>query len=320
MSLTLTERLAARVRHDDVELVVRAVPGSHPDTRDHLLHRAHAFVTGAHLYGRAPDDPHRALVRVPAAYRGFAYEGAGLVAALADLAGVGTRGRLRLLLDGDGSRYRHLVHVGAGWALSIARLPHPPVLVGLDPLLRWLALDGWGFHRQFFDPSGTLDRLWRLPATDRNQLRAAGVGRALWFTRACDLASIRDDITHAPQAFAASLWSGVGLAACYAGRPEPISTAELLEQAGPSVGALGQGALFGAAATAAHGLPFTASQVQLLAGFGWQPWQATSLTEEASADLATAGAPVSAMELWRARLRAGASVAGVGLRGGPTDA
>jgi hypothetical protein len=88
----------------------------------------------------------------PESLRGFAVEGAAMAQALGDLLTSSRGRRLRWLAGADGDRHPHLIHVGAGWAF--ARLRCPPWR-GIDfgePVVRWLAWDGWGFHQAFFAP------------------------------------------------------------------------------------------------------------------------------------------------------------------------
>ena len=295
--------VARRVRHRDVGFRVRGFPPCDADVRDHLEARAHAFVTGAHAFGRHSDQPHEALAEaVEPELRGFAYEGAGMVAAVADLLKLGRGQHLHRLLSQSGQNYRHLVHVGAGWALSVARWPRPTALRHSDPLLRWLALDGRGFHRAYFTPQLTLAALHRLDDNDATQLHAAGVGRALWFTRGADIPKIAVDIAMAPPFLQFSMWSGVGLAACYAGRPGAVDGAELVALAGPASPHVGQGVVFALAARAAHGLPSDMARRRIAAHVGVCADEAAVLADRTCADLMEAGASVTAMITWRARL------------------
>src|SRR5262249_20124946 len=119
------------------------------DSRHVLESAAVAFLTG--LNASFDDgDFTTGLASVALENKGFAFEGAGMGAALLDLL-TGARGRrVGLLLGGPAREYPHLVHVGIGWAYARLRLrPHtwPPTA---NPLFRWLAWDGFGFHQGFF--------------------------------------------------------------------------------------------------------------------------------------------------------------------------
>ncbi|HEV2887472.1 MAG TPA: DUF1702 family protein, partial [Jatrophihabitans sp.] len=57
-------------------------------------------------------------------YRGFGYEGAGMHAALADLSRPWSASAVTELASQQGQDYGYLIHVGAGWPLSLLRSPH----------------------------------------------------------------------------------------------------------------------------------------------------------------------------------------------------
>src|SRR5215204_1980803 len=90
------------------------------------------------------------LDAVPEQFRGFAYEGATMGFAVRDGLPFGRADRAARFLAGRGSAQIYTGYVGVGWAM--ARLPRFrwPRAAGMDPLLRWLALDGWGFHQAYF--------------------------------------------------------------------------------------------------------------------------------------------------------------------------
>src|SRR5262245_18908085 len=85
------------------------------------------------------------LARIDPELWGFAYEGAGLGLCLLDSLMPRWR-RFNAFLRGPGAGQPYLLLVGAGWLL--ARLPVSPhrFLARFDPFLRWLVLDGFGFH------------------------------------------------------------------------------------------------------------------------------------------------------------------------------
>lgn len=226
-----------------------------------------------------------------------------MIATLADLTmTLGHGSHVRTLLAGPGHGYRHLVHVGVGWGLASLHLHSPRTMIALCPLLRWLAIDGLGFCRQFFRPTQTLGRLRSLPQTPRNQVFVAGVGRALWFTQAADLSCIESDIQVAPQAFQGSMWSGVALASCYAGRAEPVLGLELEAYAGPHTASVRQGLSFAGAALQEHGCRLSAAQTSLLEAFDIDPTTPAQRAARHASDLTTRSGPVANYQAWRARL------------------
>lgn len=308
MDTRLAGRIAARLTLADTRFGARGFP-LEPDTvRRHLEERAEAFVGGAHAYGRIPRDPHRALAEVTPDLRGFAYEGAAMVAALVDLARPASR-HLSELLGGPGHAYRHLVHVGVGWAMSVARVGRPIWWGCLDPLLRWLAYDGAGFAATFFGLNQSLARLASDHDRPERQVWASGVGRALWFTETGDLARITARIGSARPEFRPSLWAGVGLASVYAGSPEAVAGTWCPSLRGANAAALRQGMAFGVTAALAHDA-LDARSAALYEALSGEPVEAAARrTDATSADLYRCGTPIGHFELWRSRLREPTTVA-----------
>jgi enediyne biosynthesis protein E3 len=222
-----------------------------PQARDYLEQIGSWFLAGLEYGLTVPGESAKAacLEAVSPDYRGFAYEGASM--ALTILDGMLPAGGKRLdrFVAGPAAHQIYTAHVGAGWA--IARLPR--VLQSRvrprDPLLRWLALDGYGFHEAYFRTSLVVagqcpPRLppgWPARARGAANIVDQGIGRALWFVCGADTDRLAGTIAGFAPGRRPDLWSGVGLAATYAGyRPA----------AGPaSPGA--QTALAGAAARAA---------------------------------------------------------------------
>ena len=141
-----------------------------------------------------------------------------------------------------------MIHVGMGWA--VARLPKwIPVRTGKDDLLRWLVLDGYGFHEGYFKPHqfcGT-----QTPRTPRLRGYAArafdqGLGRSLWFIHATSIERICHSIKRFHPSRRPDLWSGVGLACTYAGGCGEATIWELKTAAADFAPELAQGAAFAA--------------------------------------------------------------------------
>ncbi|HYZ79305.1 MAG TPA: DUF1702 family protein [Gaiellaceae bacterium] len=220
-------------------------------TRAVLEEHGAAFVRGFNL-GLASDPAggfDDAAESVPLAERGFAYEGAAMAYALLDLVAPRRLRRLDELLAGGGGEHVYMVHVGAGWAL--ARLRRRPFgRLRLDPLLRWLAVDGFGFHEGFFHH----DRFVR-GGNRHRRVRGYGVrvfdqglGRSLWFVDGADPERIAATIAGFPTDRHGDLWSGVGLGAAYAGGAEAGDLESLRAGAGKHAPHAAQGAAFAAAA------------------------------------------------------------------------
>lgn len=245
------------------------------------------------------------LPQVPRDLRGFAYEGAAMSRTILDLVTLSRGRRIGGLADGTGRDYIHLIHVGAGWAFARLRLsPWRAVRFG-DPMLRWLAWDGWGFHQAYFHPravvlEGRVERAARGPV---REIRDQGVGRALWFHASADPARIGRVIgTFSPDR-RSDLWAGIGLAASYTGAQPPERLAELLRGADGYHDHLAQGSAFAAKAhlQAGHMPAGSATAIEMLTGA--DPLTAASWTDTSLAVAGRSGAGPENYELWRAGVR-----------------
>ena len=207
-----------------------------------------SFLEGYHA-ALADPDAASVMARVetlPPDLQGFAAEGAGMALALRGALSPRRRSRLAELLAGPGARFTYLVHVGAGWAGARlgARLGRRPRR-RLDARFAWLADDGHGFHDGFFH-TARVHAGWRPRALSGYALRAydQGIGRSLWFSTCADPERIAATIAALPAERGGDLWSGVGLAATYAGGADPADLALLAAAAGPHRGHLAQGSAF----------------------------------------------------------------------------
>jgi hypothetical protein len=63
------------------------------------------------------------------------------------------RNRVQVFLADAGAAHAYMVHVGVGWMLARMRQRIEPSLARLNPLLGWLAVDGYGFHEGYFHAS-----------------------------------------------------------------------------------------------------------------------------------------------------------------------
>ena len=286
----------------------RGFRGHDPAMRERLGQVARSFALGYHA---ALEHDHLpvlvgALDAPDPDLRGFAYEGAAMGLALRDFITPWRRDRLSALLNGAGAAHTYMVHVGVGWLL--ARVPGRvgPRLARFDSLLRWLVVDGYGFHEGFFHWPRYVNGA---PAPSRlsGYARRAfdqGFGRCLWFIEGGDVAAIPRTIAAFSPDRHADLWSGVGLAATYAGRVSPDARAALRRAAGQWGPALAQGAAFAAKARQRAGTltPYTDAACSVLGGLTAN--QAAQVTDDALVGLPADGAE-PAYEVWRRRIQAG---------------
>ncbi|MHC0431253.1 DUF1702 family protein [Streptomyces sp. O3] len=260
----------------------------------------------------------RRLSMVDAELRGFAYEGATMACTVRDVMGPRTGTRTAELLTGHGSRHIFLNYIGIGFAM--ARLPRPlwkKVIPRIEgdahyPQMSWLAVDGYGFDRAYFDTGRWVDGqyrdrryAWEGDADYFPRALDQGVGRALWFIHGARV----DHVDAAVRAFAADrhadLWAGVGLAAAFAGCSTAADLGALRLAAGELRGHLAQGAVFAAKARHHSGtIPeHTRTAAEALAGLTVE--SAAALADDFSAPAAPAASSSTGptYELWRRHVR-----------------
>ena len=273
-----------------------------PEARAVLERAATSFIAGYNVAAQTStiEKLHHGLQDFADEHRGFGYEGAGMHAAIADLTTPRAPAALRCLAAGPGQDYSYLIHVGAGWPLSLLRVPHV-LRLPTTPLLRWLAVDGAAFGAVFFGGQRVLRRICDAKPGPLWRTRVAGAGRAAWFQQSADVAGIARLIGEQNPAAAADLWAGIGLACGYAGPTDAAGRAALREASGRHVDWLRQGVLFAAAARDRAGIvpPHTRDACRELVGIDVE--QATRWADDACADLLDRK-DVAGYDLWRDRL------------------
>lgn len=194
------------------------------------------------------------LEQVAPELRGFAVEGAAMACALLDYLTPWRRDRWAQLLARR-PEHVYMVHIGAGWATARLRQSLRRAIARRDPLLGWLVADGWGFHQTYFHPDRWATGRARFPVHSGYVSRAVdqGVGRALWFVAGGDPVRIMSHIERFAPERRADLWSGIGLAATYAGGCAPAELSTLVTLAGGFRAPLAQGAAFAATARGVAG-------------------------------------------------------------------
>jgi enediyne biosynthesis protein E2 len=255
----------------------------------------------------------RRLSVVETVLRGFAYEGATMAFTIRDVMGRGQRAREFLL--GPAQPHIFLAYIGIGFAM--ARLPRRlwvkvlPDLTGSPyfPTMSWLAVDGYGFDRAYFDTRRWVDEQF-VPAAypwagDPDYfLRAVdqGVGRALWFIHGANVPGVVDRVGGFASHRRADLWSGVGLAAAFAGGAAGTALADLAARAGEFRPELATGAILAAKARDYAGYVPGESADSTLVLAGMTVAEAVALADSTEED-AHRGGPLPAYELWRQSIR-----------------
>jgi enediyne biosynthesis protein E3 len=188
------------------------------------------------------------LEEVEQSLRGFAYEGAGMGLALIDFFDPWKK-RFLPFVQTQGNAHIYMLYIGWGWTMG--RLPRKQIKntgkTVYDPLLSWLAYDGYGFHEGFFSWKKTILHQMRPATLPQGYARRAfdqGLGRSLWFVGCGDIAYIATSIGAFPLTRQPDLWSGVGLACTYAGGVSAENISLLCEVSAPFHIHLAQGAAF----------------------------------------------------------------------------
>lgn len=184
--------------------------------------------------------------------RGFAAEGAAMGVAVGD-AVLFRPDVLPAYVEATEGDFSYLVHVGVGW--SFARIPwrRRRIWASLDPVHRWLAFDGMGFHDTYFHHARILTGWRRRTSGYAARAYDQGIGRGLWFVAGGAPKAAAGMVAELAPSRHPDLWSGLGLAMAYAG---PVIAGELddaLASAGPNKANFAQGLAFACAAHAQAG-------------------------------------------------------------------
>jgi len=264
------------------------------------------FVNGYNV-ALGEDRPDRLATRLDAVepdFRGVAFEGAAMALTLLDYVTPWKKDRLTAFLKGPGAAHVYMAHVGAGWALARLRRNANRFLARRDPLLGWLAVDGYGFHegyfhwRRFFREKAPPGRLTGYARRAFDQ----GLGRSLWFVDCADVSRIPATIAAFPEARQADLWSGIGLACAYAGGADRHALESLRAAAGRLRSHAAQGAAFAAKARERAGNPAPHTELACKVWCGLSAEAAANLTD-ASLDRLSATAEAPSYEVWRRRIQ-----------------
>jgi hypothetical protein len=241
-------------------------------SRQHALEEIGRTVIAGYNAALTTDDLEdilRHISAIPQARRGFAVEGTAMGTAIADLISW-RRPRLAGLVRTLERDFTYFVHAGVGMALARARWRRQQILAPLDPLYRWLAFDGLGFHDTYLYHRQVLDGWRRQQSSYAVRAYDQGVGRALWFVAGGSVANAISLISRFPRERQSDLWSGLGLAIAYAGPAHGDEIDSTLQATGSDRAHFAQGVAFAceASAMARHVPAHTELTAQAVWGIG----------------------------------------------------
>lgn len=275
-----------RIDEREVDFSLRGFSYVRAEVRERLEHIGRTFLRGYHaaLEENNQDILGQQLAEIEAEYQGFGFEGAAMALAVLDSLSLSGR-RFAEFLAGAGRRHKYILYVGAGWAC--ARLPWlrwrvDAVIRRFDPVLRWLVVDGLGFHEGYFHWPVTIDK-GRIPANLSESARHVfyqGLGRSLWFVKGADVPEIAATIAKFKPQYGADAWSGIGVGCAYAGGLHRDEILALREYAGVHYPALAQGAAFAAKARQLAGNPSSYTEVACAELCGVSSERAAALCDE----------------------------------------
>ncbi|WP_328499732.1 DUF1702 family protein [Streptomyces sp. NBC_00457] len=300
----------------EASLSVRGFHVKSPPARQMLETVGETFLTG-YAYAaeaRVPAEAEERLEELPWQFRGFAYEGAGMGFAIRDGLPFGGRNVSRFL-EGRARDHVYMVYVGVGWAM--ARLPRfrwaKVSAAAADPLLRWLVLDGYGFHQAYFHTDRYVRRQYQEPnfpwpaggpSSYASRVIDQGIGRAIWFVGGADPEMAADLIDAFDETRRADLYSGAGLAATYAGGVDKEELQAFMRRAGNHMPQVAQGAVFAATARLQAGLVTANTRLATDLLCGVTPAQAADLADTSRTE-PFGDSDVPTYELWRQRITLG---------------
>ena len=276
----------------------------------HLEEIGRTFLHGYHV--ALAEDEIGPLVndlnRVAPEFRGFAFEGAAMALELLDRLTLWRNQRLQQLLADEGKSHVYMVHVGAGWAF--ARLPWlrrrtESGLGKYDHLLRWLVMDGFGFHEGYFKWRNSIRAGKKPKHLSGYELQAfdQGLGRSIWFVEGADVTVIASTIAAFEQSRQQDLWSGIGLACTYAGGVSGEEIEHLKTSAGSYLPYMAQGATFAVKARHRAGIVTPHTELACRSLCGMSVTDAALLADDAWRNLPADGV-TPAYEVWRRRIQA----------------
>ena len=178
---------------------------------------------------------------------GFFNEGIGMGLYNLDIFYLTNKKRFWDFVKGPGAKHEYMAYIGAGLACGVFKRPFEKFLDKACPMSGCLVLDGIGFYYAMFKTKKTLEGLYVPNIVKNNPFYQErydnGIGRAVWFYAAGEPEIIAQTINAFPIERRAGIWSGIGLAATYAGGINYDKLLFLKELAGRHQIMLAQGSL-----------------------------------------------------------------------------
>jgi enediyne biosynthesis protein E3 len=275
-------------------------------TRERLERVGETFLRGYHL--ALADEGIELLAEglneVDSEFCGYAFEGAAMGLDLLDQLKPWGATRIAEFLQGPANPHIYMVHVGIGWSMARWGLGMERRLARLEPLLRWLAVDGFGFHEGYFrcaDYAKGAAPIVKLRSSYASRAFDQGLGRSLWFVSAAEPEHISRAMAHFAEVRRPDLWSGIGLACAYAGGANEDEVTAIRAASGVHWPHLAQGAVFAAGARQRAGNPAVHTEVACRILCGITAQRAAELTEETRRNVTAE--PDQAYEEWRQLIR-----------------
>lgn len=188
---------------------------------------------------------------------GFFFEGAAMGFAILDILAPRRLQLFAQFIRGVGRPHIYMAYVGAGLAFARTSQRLQWRLGPLDPMLAPLMVDGFGFHAGYFHHRWSVECQAR-PRGLRTGDYASfdqGLGRAIWFVAGADVERAAAMVHAFQEQRWPDLWSGVGLAATYAGSVEAGMITQLRQNARALWAHVAQGSAFAVTARARAATP-----------------------------------------------------------------
>ncbi len=181
---------------------------------------------------------------------GFFHEGIGMGLYALDLVSLKKKNLLVSYIIEKDKKHEYMSYIGAGLTCGVFNASYEKLMNKIDPMSGSLVLDGVGFYYAMFKTKKTIAKYYVPRKIKSNPFYLErfdnGLGRALWFYNSGEPENIQKTINTFPEKRRANIWSGIGLAATYAGGVSNEKIHELKRVSGVHQIMLAQGALLAA--------------------------------------------------------------------------